>query len=46
MLDWVASPEFDALLIDTVRATYPANEHDRFVGHFRGLVSRVGLRRR
>ena len=24
--------------VDTVRATYPAHEHDRFVAHFRGLV--------
>ena len=30
--------EFDALLVETVRATYPAHEHDRFVAHFRGLV--------
>jgi hypothetical protein len=37
--DWVASPDFDALLVDTVRATYPADEQDRFVAHFRGLVS-------
>jgi hypothetical protein len=36
--DWVASPAFDALLVDTVRATYPAAEHDRFVAHFRGLL--------
>ncbi|HEU5107025.1 MAG TPA: hypothetical protein VFT95_00470, partial [Micromonosporaceae bacterium] len=38
VLDWVASPDFDALLVDTVRATYPAHEHDRFLAHFRGLV--------
>ena len=36
--DWVASPAFDELLVDTVRTTYPAAEHDRFVAHFRGLV--------
>ena len=36
--DWVASPDFDALLVDTVRTTYPANEQDRFVAHFRGLL--------
>jgi hypothetical protein len=35
---WVSSPEFDALLVDTVRATYPAAEHDRFLAHFRGLT--------
>jgi len=37
--DWVCSPEFDALLLDTVRATYPPTEHDRFIAHFRGLLS-------
>ena len=38
VLDWVSSPEFDRLLLDTVRATYPEHEHDRFIGHFRGLL--------
>jgi hypothetical protein len=37
--DWVRSPEFDALLVDTVRTTYPAHEHDRFAAHFRGLLA-------
>jgi len=36
--DWVRSPDFDALLVDTVKSTYPADEHDRFVAHFRGLL--------
>ena len=36
--DWVAGPEFDDLLVDTVRRTYPAHERDRFVAHFRGLL--------
>ena len=36
--DWVAGPEFDALLVDTVRRTYPVAEQDRFVAHFRGLL--------
>ncbi len=38
VLDWVRSAEFDRLLVDTVRATYPPHEHDRFLGHFRGLT--------
>ena len=38
MLDWVASAEFDALLIETVRATYPEHEQERFAAHFRGLL--------
>jgi hypothetical protein len=39
VVDWVASTEFDALLVDTVRSTYPPAEHDRFVAHFRGLLA-------
>ena len=38
MLDWVASAEFDALLIETVRATYPEHEQEQFAAHFRGLL--------
>lgn len=38
VLDWVDSADFDALLVETVRTTYPAQEHERFVAHFRGLV--------
>jgi hypothetical protein len=38
VLDWIGSPEFDALLLDTVRSTYPAHEHERFGAHFRGLI--------
>jgi hypothetical protein len=37
--DWVTSPDFDALLVDTVKTTYPGHEQDRFVSHFRGLLS-------
>jgi hypothetical protein len=36
--DWVQSADFDELLLDTVRVTYPRHEHDRFIAHFRGLV--------
>ncbi len=36
--DWVRSADFDAMLVETVRASYPAAEHDRFVAHFRGLI--------
>jgi hypothetical protein len=38
VLDWVASPGFDALLIDMVRSVYPPHEHDQFVAHLRGLT--------
>ncbi len=37
--DWVAGDDFDRLLVDTVRATYPPHEHDRFIAHFRGLLA-------
>ena len=38
VLDWVAGPDFDRLLVETVRSTYPAHEHDQFVDHLRGLL--------
>jgi hypothetical protein len=38
VLDWVGSGDFDRLLVDTVRATYPPHEHERFIAHLRGLV--------
>jgi len=38
VLDWVASPDFDKLLVDTVNSLYPAHEHEAFIGHFRGLI--------
>ena len=38
VLEWVSSPHFDKMLVDTVTATYPENERERFLGHFRGLV--------
>ena len=39
MVEYVESREFDDLLVGTVRATFPANEHDRFVPHYRGLLA-------
>jgi hypothetical protein len=38
VLEWVSSADFDALLLDTVRTTYPPHEQERFLAHFRGLV--------
>jgi D-ala D-ala ligase C-terminus len=38
VLEWVCSSDFDHLLLETVRATYPSHEHERFVSHLRGLV--------
>ena len=33
-----AGGEFDALLVDTVRGTFPAHEHEAMIAHYRGLV--------
>jgi hypothetical protein len=38
VLDWVAGPGFDRLLVQTVRSAYPGHEHDTFIAHLRGLV--------
>jgi hypothetical protein len=38
VLDWVAGPDFDQLLIRTVKSVYPEHEHDRFIAHLRGLM--------
>ncbi|HLJ02678.1 MAG TPA: hypothetical protein VKT31_04515 [Solirubrobacteraceae bacterium] len=38
VLDWVSSAEFDRLLTDTVRSTYPTHEQEQFAAHLRGLV--------
>jgi hypothetical protein len=38
VLEWVSSPDFDRMLTETVTQTYPENERDWFMGHFRGLV--------
>ena len=38
MLEWVDGPEFDELLVATVRSVYPPAEHDQFIAHFRGLT--------
>jgi hypothetical protein len=36
--EWITSPDFDNLLMETIRKTYPAHEHDMFAAHFRGLL--------
>jgi hypothetical protein len=38
VLDWVAGPDFDNLLVQTVRSVYPQNEHEQFIAHLRGLT--------
>jgi hypothetical protein len=39
VLRWVEGPDFDRLLVDTVRSTFPAHEHDHFIAHYRGLLA-------
>ncbi|GID92321.1 RimK family alpha-L-glutamate ligase [Amorphoplanes digitatis] len=36
--DWIGSEEFRLLLGSTVREMYPPHEHERFLGHFNGLI--------
>ena len=38
VLEWVSSADFDRMLLETITQTYPENERERFIGHFRGLV--------
>ncbi|MEZ4662590.1 MAG: hypothetical protein R2911_33990 [Caldilineaceae bacterium] len=34
----VQSADFDNMLVNTVRTTFPSHEHDQYIGHFRGLL--------
>jgi hypothetical protein len=38
VLEWVEGSDFDGLLVETVRSTFPAHEHDQFIAHYRGLL--------
>ena len=38
-LEWFRGPEMDAVIVDTVRATFPPHEHEQFIAHFRGLIA-------
>src|SRR5579885_2016232 len=37
--DWFTSREFDDLLVRTVASTFPPQEHEHFVAHYRGLLA-------
>jgi hypothetical protein len=39
MVEFVEGSEFDRILVETVRTTFPAHEHEQFVGHYRGLLA-------
>jgi hypothetical protein len=38
VLEWVEGTDFERLLVETVRSTFPAHEHDQFIAHYRGLL--------
>ena len=37
--DWFTCDDFDRVIVETVRTTFPANEHEQFVQHYRGLLA-------
>ena len=37
-LEFFRGADFDRILVDTVRSTFPEHEHDHFIGHYRGLI--------
>ena len=39
VLEYIESPDFDGVLVETVTTTFPPHEHDEFIAHFRGLLS-------
>jgi hypothetical protein len=38
VLEYIDSPDFDGVLVETVTTTFPPHEHDEFIAHFRGLL--------
>jgi len=38
VLEYIESPDFDRVLVETVTTTFPPHEHDEFIPHFRGLL--------
>jgi hypothetical protein len=38
MVEVVESPAFDELVVSTVQGSFPPQEHDEFVAHYRGLI--------
>jgi len=45
VVEYVESADFDQLIVDTVRTTFPAHEHDHFIAHYRGLLGVAPLGR-
>jgi hypothetical protein len=38
MVEYVGGEDFDGLLVETIRSTFPQHEHEHFVAHYRGLL--------
>jgi hypothetical protein len=38
VVEYFEGPEFDRVLVDNVRGTFPAHEQERLIAHYRGLV--------
>jgi len=38
VVDYFDGDEFDRLLVETVRSTFPQHEHEQFFAHYRGLL--------
>ena len=38
MAEYIASADFDRLLVETVMRAFPPHEHEQFVAHYRGLL--------
>ncbi|MDX6199915.1 MAG: hypothetical protein QOJ79_3066 [Actinomycetota bacterium] len=38
-VDYFGSSDFDQLLVETVRSTFPPHEHEQFIAHYRGLLA-------
>ncbi len=39
VVEWIEGAGFDRILVDTIRSTFPAHEHDHFIAHYRGLLA-------
>jgi hypothetical protein len=46
VVEYLEGAEFDELLVRTVKATFPAHEHEEFIAHYRGLLAAAAVDRR